>query len=218
MAAKNQVLEFDDRASAVEEAIDRFKAILELQHRSGCFGLMGLFSKNLPKDQQQKLNLARQIIEQLGVDAAKKGHFRGRLDLSGFKQKQKVKRVGKSQSGNPKTYYRDRWFYCRFRTVDGSEARLAIREDVKVKKGTAVRKARLALKLVPNTKIYTVVQPTGGILQRTYPVALVEMLARPDGIRLAGAVDSPEFKTAEVMRVVKAAYDCMVLSRTMTHA
>ncbi|MEZ4241007.1 MAG: hypothetical protein R3F59_33580 [Myxococcota bacterium] len=96
-----------------------------------------------------RLAFARELCEQLDDDflAGRKVALEVRLDASARDEYWR----GRSQHGNTKTKYKERWFSLRFSLADGSEVRLVRKADVKTKKGSTVRhKRNLYVRLRPN--------------------------------------------------------------------
>lgn len=153
-----------------------------------------------------KFDFARQVIHTLRDDVAlEKGRLTGWLDLTGHEQESKITRKGRTSSGKPKTYYRDPWLQFKTRLADGNLLRLAMIEDVKVKKGfVADRQLKVKAKLVVDPKTSQILPFTGEDMRTNAP--LWQVNNQGGIIEVSGSVDPKNLDAAYILGILKWAY------------
>ena len=86
-----------------------------------------------------KLQLAEGIVDELRDDFARSRKLRVEVDERHYNDTAKIVWEGKSQHGNRKVRYHDRWFSMVGWLLDGTRIKVRRRRDVKTRKGSVVK-------------------------------------------------------------------------------
>jgi hypothetical protein len=157
--------------------------------------------------EKDKFDFARQVIYTLRDDVElKKGRITGWLDLTGAQQESKIARQGLTSSGRPKVYYRDPWLQFKTRLVDGNLLRLAIVENIKVKRGSvANRRLETKARLVVDPKAYEI-RPFSAEEMRAEGLPAWQVNNLNGIIEVAGILDSRNLDARSLLHTLKWVY------------
>lgn len=115
---------------------------------------------------EEKVAFAEAVHDQFLDDVHPAGKVHYHLDLRHYDVDDKRYWTGRSQHGNAKHRYDDRWYRSKFHLSDGSIVVIERRADVKTRKGAVVKnKRRLYLKIFPNPKTFGVAPVIGSDLE-----------------------------------------------------